>query len=43
MSMPLHSRVQYSVIIKRKRPCVAKRAYINNNYRAHFFLNAANY
>ena len=30
MSMPLHSLVQYSVIIKRKNSCVAKRAYINN-------------
>ena len=30
MSMPLHSRVQYSVIIKRKNSYVAKRAYINN-------------
>ena len=34
MSMPLYSRVQYSVIIKRKGSCVAKRAYINNNYQA---------
>ena len=34
MFMPLYSRVQYSVIIKRKGSCVAKRAYINNNYRA---------
>ena len=34
MSMSLHSLVQYSSIIKRKGSCVAKRAYINNNYRA---------
>ena len=26
--------VQYRGIIKRKGSCVAKRAYINNNYRA---------
>ena len=36
MNMPLHS-IQYSAIqryLKRKGSCVAKRAYINNNYRA---------
>ena len=45
MSMPLHSRVQYSGMVKRKGSCVAKHAYINNNslWSTLSAKNAANY
>ena len=43
--MPLHLRVQYRGIIKRKCSCVAKRAYINNDSLSSTMSakNAANY